>query len=130
VPPVAVPVNALFGGEIELVGYTLRRDANTLFIDIIWRSASIIHNNYKFFVHGLNESGIILEQVDTMPVQNTYPTSLWTVGEVVTESYQLPFSAELRRLHIGIYDPETMARLTVTTAAAPTDFIDIALSQS
>jgi hypothetical protein len=56
-------------------------------------------------------------QVDAWPVQGTYPTSQWRVGEVVRDPYVVQLQGDLAsgryRLHTGWYLMSTLRRLPV-----------------
>jgi hypothetical protein len=60
-------------------------------------------------------------QVDSWPVQGTYPTSQWQVGEVVEDKYMVQLAAELPpgqyRLQVGWYLLATLQRLPVVDEA-------------
>ena len=113
IPTVATPVNAVFGDQLELIGYTSHRDGDILFIEINWYSVDVIQDSYKFFIHVLDNSGMIQSQIDTIPLENTYPTNLWAEGEVVTERYQLTLTPASRTIRLGVYDPDTGQRLSM-----------------
>ena len=122
VPPVDVVVHTVFGQQLELVGYNHHRDGNILFIEIIWHSVDIIQNSYKFFIHLVDNSGMILSQIDTFPRQNSYPTSLWVEGEIVTETYQFTLVPGAEAVRVGVYDPESMQRLSRSTDTTQIDY--------
>ncbi len=126
-PPIDNLLNIVFGNQLELVGYNVQREGENLFVDVTWRSTVIIDQSFKFFMHFLDSSGRILQQIDTMPRENTYPTQLWAAGEVVTETYQVTITNELDTLRIGVYDSQTMERLFVGESGNQTDYVDITI---
>jgi len=126
-PPIDNLLNIVFGNQLELVGYNVEREGENLFVDVTWRSTVIIDQSFKFFMHFLDSSGRILQQIDTMPRENTYPTQLWAAGEVVTETYQVTITNELDTLRIGVYDSQTMERLFVGESGNQTDYVDITI---
>ncbi len=48
-----------------------------------------------------------------MPQLNTYPTSLWSAGEFVEDSYQFVSDRQNFVLHVGLYAPADGIRLPV-----------------
>ncbi|GAB4313456.1 MAG: hypothetical protein Kow00117_06060 [Phototrophicales bacterium] len=113
-PPIQTPLNANFDDLIELVGYTLTWQDQTLMIDLLWQALAPIDQNYTVFVHLVNADGIIVAQQDAMPQSYTYPTSLWLEGEYVLDSYRLTAVLDdTYQIHIGLYLQETGDRLMV-----------------
>jgi hypothetical protein len=109
-PPVMPhPLDAIFGDQIRLRGYDLKREGDVLKIDLAWQALRDITSNYKVFVHVFDPATeTIAAQWDAMPRDNAYPTSRWLKNEVVTETLIIPLtavpSAEYR-VAIGLYEP-------------------------
>jgi hypothetical protein len=120
-PEVEVPTDVLFGDALRLLGYDLRRESQMLHLTLHWRARQRMEVAYKFFVHLLDsETGELVAQVDVMPRDWTYPTTWWEKGEVVSDEIILTVSdapAGVYRVTIGVYDPETGARLPVLDTA-------------
>jgi hypothetical protein len=120
-PEVEVPTDALFGDALRLLGYDLRREGQMLHLTLHWRARQRMEVAYKFFVHLLDsETGELVAQEDVMPRDWTYPTTWWEKGEVVSDEIVLTVSdapAGVYRVAIGVYDPETGARLPVVDTA-------------
>ena len=108
-------VGARFGGMIELAGYDLKQDRETIILTLHWQALTTPDQHYMFFVHLADpESGRPVRQVDEMPKGFTYPTGLWAHGEVVSDEVALPVDdvPEGRYdLVVGWYDPDTKLRL-------------------
>jgi hypothetical protein len=118
-------VNALFGNEINLLGYNLSPNANGYVLDLIWQAQTTPATDYTVFVHLLNPDGTCCAwQQDTMPRQNTYPTTRWLPNEIVVDSYQivLPDDAEPGeyQIEVGLYIAENGTRLQVQGANGET----------
>ncbi|HET7377886.1 MAG TPA: hypothetical protein VFK30_14335, partial [Anaerolineae bacterium] len=115
--PVPKWVDAIFGDQIELLGYDLVRAGQTLIFTPTWKAVTGIDLNYKVFVHVFDPATEkIVSQVDAMPRNNTYPTSRWLVGEVVSDTIVLPLNdvpSGSYRIAIGLYDPLTNDRLPI-----------------
>ncbi|MFN8528007.1 MAG: hypothetical protein U0670_05300 [Anaerolineae bacterium] len=113
-PPVDHPMDVQFGGVIRLAGYSVHSDATTLHVDLLWQALQTMDADYTVFVHVLNANGDIIAQRDAMPGANTYPTSLWTEGEFVMDSYEFPV-IDFVSLRWGLYLSATNVRLRVTS---------------
>jgi len=117
--------DAIWNESIALRGIDWHRLANTLYIDLQWEARQTPGDDYKFFVHLLpldqddkdskDRDGTPVAQFDGMPRNWTHPTSLWRVGELVTDQALVDLQglpAGTYRLAIGWYVPNTNERLT------------------
>ena len=79
-------------------------------------------------IHLLDAEGNIVAQGDSPPVQGHYPTTMWTVGEMVRDEHPLvgPSEAIVRgaRFAVGWYSAQE-GRLEVVTDLGATDHIDL-----
>ena len=120
-PPVEFPADAFFGDALRLLGYDLQQDARALRVTLHWQAVRRMDTPYKFFVHLSDlETGQLVAQVDAMPRDWTYPTHWWERGEIVSDDVTLSLSdvpPGAYRVTIGVYNPETGARLPVTDPA-------------
>jgi len=118
-PPMQQEVGARFGGMIELAGYDLKREGDTLHLTLHWRALTVPDRHYMLFVHLADPTtGRPVAQVDTMPRGFTHPTGLWAPGEVISDEVVLSLEgvpAGQYDLAIGWYEPnEINQRLQVT----------------
>ncbi|NJN53631.1 MAG: hypothetical protein HC804_02055 [Anaerolineae bacterium] len=122
-PPFESSVNATFGNEITLLGYSLNatNEPGTYTLTLIWQAEQLPATDYTMFVHLLQPDGSCTPcvwQQDSMPQQGQYPTTRWQIGEVVIDSYQIVIPAEtppgIFPLEIGIYIAENGRRLQAT----------------
>jgi hypothetical protein len=127
-PPVDALMKLNFGDQILLYGYTLRRSAGALSLEIVWQSLDNIPIDYKVFVHLVGEDGTLLTQRDAMPQSDSYPTSLWLPGEYVIDTYEIPALDAGHVLRVGLYSPDDGTRLPVLDSRhnVTNDFADIA----
>jgi hypothetical protein len=119
VPASAHLTQAQFGTQLKLLGY----DASTvlkghaLTLTLYWQPLHVMESDYTIFVHLIDRStGKILAQVDEQPVHQTYPTSLWVTGEVVSDQHilDIPDVATGRYdVQVGLYEQSTGERLLV-----------------
>jgi hypothetical protein len=116
VPAMEVPLGAVYGDQIELLGYDMEpyRDEQQSVV-LYWRALRQPTRDWTVFVHLLDlHSQEIASQWDSPPVQGTYPTSWWRSGEVVGDRVTLSMEGVPRgtyQLAIGLYDPDTEERL-------------------
>lgn len=126
------PVNAQYhelganGGTITLIGadYPQKIEAgSTLPLTLYWTADRALKTNYTVFVHLVDSSGNKLTQIDVGPRSGTYPTSLWSPGEVVVDEVTPALPAGLPSgeyiLRVGLYlqlGAEAHTAFTLTNA--------------
>jgi hypothetical protein len=110
-PAIQHRVNAMFGDAIELVGYNLDRGTDLIGLTLIWRAVRSLEQDYTVFTHALDATGKQIGGQDNQPQLGAYPTSWWIRGEYISDTYTLPLA---EAIEIGLYDPETGARLGET----------------
>jgi hypothetical protein len=120
VPPMAREVGATFGNALRLLGYDLEIGADALRVFPHWQVLRRMDVRYKFFVHLYDaDSGALVAQTDVMPLGWAYPTSWWEVAEIVSDEIELSLDGVPEgtyRLGIGVYHPDTGARLPLVAA--------------
>jgi hypothetical protein len=86
-----------------------------------WRGLRAMSEDYTVFVHLVGPDGRLHGQVDSWPVQGTYPTSAWRPGREVVDEYRVRLEADAPagsyRVVVGLYQLETMERLRVVDEA-------------
>lgn len=107
-----VRVNTNFADQIELVGYDVHVENETLRLVLYWRALRVPDADYTVFVHALDAQGNLVAQVDRQP--QPYPTSFWDAGEQVRDEYIFDSPAKVRQIRVGLYRLETGERLPVT----------------
>jgi uncharacterized membrane protein len=140
-PPHALQAN--FANQIKLLGYSTPKISNTrpptademplgyhrppasnaqspisnLTITLYWQAITTPPTLTRF-VQLIGPDGQIYGQNDSAPDRGHYPTHLWQPGEVVVETITLPLQPDHPAgdytLHIGLYRPNTGARLPLT----------------
>jgi hypothetical protein len=113
-PPIEQRVNVSLDDAIELAGYNLDRTGDAIKLTLIWKSLQTIDEDFTVFTHVLDRSGRQIAGQDNQPVNGTYPTSHWMPGEYVIDEYTLPVASGEFEIEVGLYDPETGARLGET----------------
>jgi hypothetical protein len=114
----AKSVQARVGDHFALTHYALdaERAANRARLVLYWQSVAKSQNDYTVFVHLRDASGNIVAQRDAPPRDGAYPTSIWEIGEIVTDEYAFTIPADARgpfSLVVGMYSPLTQKRLPI-----------------
>jgi len=106
----------LLGAEVEVDGEEAR-SGEEIPVTLRWRALRGMEQDYTVFVQLIGPDGQLHGQEDAWPVQGTYPTSQWNVGEEVFDPYRVRVSAAAPpgsyRVEVGWYLLTTMERLPV-----------------
>lgn len=110
-PIVQRPQLTLVGDAIQLLGYKLDRTeyrpGEKLPVTLYWSANKTPDASYKVFVHFVDANGVLRTQRDTVPMNDTLPTSRWFEGEYITDEYVLNLPADLQpgeyRIVVGMY---------------------------
>lgn len=107
---------AVFGEQIALVGHSAPEiTEDGVRIELLWQGVGETRGNVVRFVHVVGPDGQLAGQMDSVPVNGTYPASLWANGEYVTDAVTIPLGEMPVPgnyvLHIGFYDPASGQRL-------------------
>lgn len=114
-----------FDDILQLYGYRFSR-SDVAQLKTIWYTKKTITNNYKIFIHLVDKSGEIIWQEDGIPVNGTYPTSLWLPTEYITDTHILSITPEVVAIRIGLYLEENGTRLVTDSGA---DFFEINITK-
>jgi hypothetical protein len=122
------PLAANFGNRVALLGYDLAPESSapggTLHLTLYWQAMAPMETSYTVFTHLLDTQERTWGQVDSVPVQGSYPTTAWVPGEVVADTREIEVQAGapagLYTPEIGLYDAATGERLPVLDAEAHT----------
>ena len=110
------------GDGIVLMGYDLADDAQVqagsgLELRLYWQALGEINNDYKVFVHIVDQNDATVGQADALPSGGAYPTSAWSIGEIIEDTHQFTVPGTLKpgtyRILVGLYDPVTGRRVAV-----------------
>ncbi|MCL4871093.1 MAG: hypothetical protein KJ063_19210 [Anaerolineae bacterium] len=108
-PPNLEPTEVRLGDAAALRSYTLTQTPTALDITLYWQALTPGSTDYRHFIHLINpESGEIVTQHDAMPVNNSYPTSQWTQGEIIADAAALSLIGippGQYHLFTGLYHP-------------------------
>jgi len=115
-----------FGGQVALLGARVRRQAlhpgQRAEVTLCWKSLAEMDWDYSVFLHLLGRDNDRLGQLDIYPGLGSYATSLWQVGDIICDSYEVPISPKAAapvaaRVEVGLYEQESMERLPASDAA-------------
>lgn len=121
-----VPAGATnFADKIALLAIdvpeTTLRPGGQLPVNLTWQALAPLPQNYTVFVQLLDSQDQIAGQVDSWPLQGTFPTSQWAVGQTIQDPYLVQLKADLApgpyRLIVGWYLLATLERLVVVDPA-------------
>ncbi|VAW42153.1 hypothetical protein MNBD_CHLOROFLEXI01-3055 [hydrothermal vent metagenome] len=119
-------VSILFGDLIRLRGFDLGKvqAGSTLPLTLYWQSVTAVPDNYKVFIHVLDENGQIVAQADRLPANGLAPTTRWQADDLIRDRYEIVLPAELPsgnyQLQVGLYT-EANGRLPINDATAEGD---------
>ncbi|MCP4416653.1 MAG: DUF2723 domain-containing protein, partial [Chloroflexi bacterium] len=119
---VPLPVGATnFEDKIGLLDITLPskqlQPGALLDVSLTWQALTPLQNDFTVFIQVLDANDQIVGQIDSWPVQGTFPTSQWPIGEQIEDSYQVQLDSDLPpgpyRVQVGLYLLQTLRRLSV-----------------
>jgi len=114
---------AVYGSEqaqIELVRASatpeMLHPGDTATVRLAWLSRTPVTTDYSIFLHLVDEAGLTIAQLDTMPGGGLRPTSGWVVGGLLEEEYTVAipttvYTPNQARWQVGFYDPQNGERL-------------------
>jgi hypothetical protein len=133
IPPTAKETIFNFDEKIELAGYEIASQTikpnSSLTLKLYWRKIAPLDEDLTVFVHLTKEKPWeIVGQKDKQPWDGEYPTSDWQINEIITDEYKISLPQEIQpgtyTLRIGLYDPRTGERLSLTNPETGEDNVD------
>lgn len=121
------PSGGVLGDTFVLLGYTIRDSSGQplsrlspglpVLLDLYWQAqiAPLYNEDLTVFVHVKDDAGSLVAQSDIQPYAGRYPTSVWSVGEIVHTSHYLeipPHAQGLLNLYAGMYRFPELTRLS------------------
>jgi len=109
-----------FAEPIMLAGYDLSATSlapgESLDLALYWRAAGPITRDYQVFTHLLAPDGSLVTGSDHIAGADNYPTSLWTAGTFIRNTFvlQLPSNAPqgTYSFEVGLYDAHGRLKLS------------------
>jgi len=106
-PENVTPFEEVLGDQIVLRGYIVNQGDAVVDLTLYWQALSKDLDSYTHFIHLVDSSsGTIVAQHDSLPQYNSYPTSLWTAGEIVADHLTLDVAdvaPGTYHLQLGLY---------------------------
>ena len=110
-----------FDGKVLLVSAEIEAEqlgpGSVLPVLLHWRALANMDKDYTVTVQLLGPDGRLHGQVDAWPVEGTFPTSQWDVGQEIDDRYMVAVEADAPagqyQVMVGWYLLETMERLPV-----------------
>ncbi|KAA3658502.1 MAG: phospholipid carrier-dependent glycosyltransferase [Chloroflexi bacterium] len=118
--PITYPLDVAFQPGIQLRGYSLEpvqatESELTVVGTFYWEGVESIPNDYQIFVHLVNEHGDLVGQHDGPPAAGRLPTSIWSPGIFVPDTFQISLPNNLGesryQLMVGMYSLPDVQRL-------------------
>ena len=133
-PDFETAVAANFGSFITLSGFDLNQETSSLDLTLYWQTQTQPDDNYTIFIHLVDQNGVIVQQVDQVPISGLRPTGGWRPEEILIDSYQIPIpkgtlSGEYH-LQMGLYLPDSFSRLPITVNDTSHQMINLLSIQS
>jgi hypothetical protein len=108
-----VEVDYRFVQPIRLVGYNMNtpqaRVGKPLSFGLYFSTDGPLARNYLIFTHLLAADGSIVGQQDHIAGADSFPSSLWPIGNLILNRFQINLPGNLPpgayRLEVGLYDP-------------------------
>ncbi|MCS7001965.1 MAG: hypothetical protein NZ518_03855, partial [Dehalococcoidia bacterium] len=112
--PPAQLLNATVGDVATLVGGSVRRLADGIDVQLVWRGEREIEQNYFVFVQILS-GGAPIAQSDQAPAKGLAPTTAWVPGQLIGDQHTLAIRAipPDATLIVGLFDPVTFERVPI-----------------
>ncbi len=117
------PLDITVGNVITLAGYDAPErlaPGDPLRLALYWQMEDLVERDFKVFVHLFAPEGALVAQSDVVPVGWSYPTTAWQPGETIRDVHLILLDGDLPRgdyrVLVGMYDPETGARLPLRDA--------------
>ncbi|MBI5928257.1 MAG: hypothetical protein HY862_03045 [Chloroflexi bacterium] len=124
-PPFSIEVGTEIPNIGTLIGVTATRTvfstATPPQITLIWQATHTTATAYTVFVQLLDPNGVLLAQSDSIPAENTRPTTGWVTGEYISDNHTLNFRVDEyvenytgpAYFIVGLYNPATFERVTL-----------------
>ncbi len=89
-------------------------------VELIWQAIAEVTTDYTVFVHLLDAGDNLVAGHDGQPVDGRYPTTIWSVGELIPDPHVIDTTAVppgQYHLAVGLYNFATGERVPVTGSA-------------
>jgi hypothetical protein len=125
VPTSAMRTDREYADRVKLLAYQLSppviSPGEETTLTLYWQPLGVLDQEAHVFVHAIGGLQETLLNVSGPPVAGTRPMNTWHPGEVIVDTWRIPFAVDapapaLVRLDVGLYLPDTLQSLPVTSA--------------
>ncbi len=112
----------VFGSVARLLGHALARRGDRLELRLFWLALEHSDRHLSVFAHLYDEAGERHGQHDGTPAGGGMPTTEWPVRGLVIDRHPIeiqPGAPDGLRIHVGLYDPESLERLPLRVDGRP-----------
>jgi hypothetical protein len=119
------PVEAMFGNELQLLGYGVDEpcEITACAVATYWQVVGTAAGPRHLFLHVVDEAGEIIAQDDGLGS----PAAHWRAGDIIVQVHEGLNAESGAQLRVGVYNPVTGQRLTT---AIEEEFIVLPLALS
>ncbi len=117
IPPSASPYHVTYGDTMELVAYDVEpqkvRPGESFPVTLYWKALAPMEENLSIYIYLSGRGGQFLGQRDSYHGGGNYPSSQWSPGEVVPDTFLVPVRSDARgpvaaEIEVGLYRLATM----------------------
>ncbi len=114
----------VYGQAVQLMDYDLVQKENAVQLDLLWAALAAPPPDAKFFVHVTDGQDRIVAQSDgTLAALPGQASSDWQQGDLIRQRLRLSLPDGVQRqnyrIYVGLYRPDTGARLAATANGRP-----------
>ncbi|HEY84178.1 MAG TPA: hypothetical protein G4N96_03565 [Chloroflexi bacterium] len=117
IPEPAIPVQANFSGQVELLGADWYPGDDAGHLSLYWRTLQPFEQNYKIFAQLRNSEGQVVAAADHEAYDGLIPTKRWPLNKIFKDTIRVDLPPGLPAgnyaFYVGFYDPATIERLPV-----------------
>ncbi|MDP3045916.1 MAG: 6-pyruvoyl-tetrahydropterin synthase-related protein [Chloroflexota bacterium] len=122
IPGLDHPLQAAFGGQVQLLGYTTdrgtARPGEGVRVTLFWRSVQPLDRTYSAFLHLIGQPGLIAQKDNVHP--GGVPSTSWRSNQYVRDEHRIVVPEQalpgIYRFRVGIYEPVSGERLPLEDA--------------
>jgi hypothetical protein len=100
--------------SVELWCSSVKQDGDVFNFDLYWHVNKTPAQDLRLLVHGLDVSGNLVVQNDSLPMNGDYPPIYWLPGQNLIDAHTLPATPAIKTIAVGLYDSVSGERLPVT----------------
>jgi hypothetical protein len=119
----ALDTRVSFSGAIALTHVAVEPGAESVTVDLCWRSLEHVPADLTVFVHLVDSDGRLASTGDGPPMDGGFPTFMWTPGDAILDRHKIPVTAgspvDGQQILVGLYDATAGTRLPATLDGLP-----------